>query len=216
MSVQCPLCHSELYENNSQKVNYTCNYCNASLYAPRDINFPCGILLTEKSCDVPRVACPYCGAHYELDYLPHQGLIGCQECLKIFASPMVKTADAAGIPAPAAPRVPPSIPKLSLPPKPAPVSAPVSAPAPAPAMRLKQTPPPLTTPAPAPALQPEPETGASPATACKKSSTGKKIVLWIIAIFLLLTLLGCGAIYILCSVYNWQLQELLDKFTFSM
>ena len=83
-------------------------------------------------------------------------------------------------------------------------------------MRLKQTPPPLTTPAPAPELQPEPETGASPATACKKSSTGKKIVLWIIAIFLLLTLLGCGAIYILCSVYNWQLQELLDKFIFSM
>lgn len=85
----CPSCRSTqiVPTEISDRSRRTCTKCGSSfLYMP-DISFQCADKLPPDQNGNARIACPYCGRHYVLKYSPHNSLIGCQECMNIFANP---------------------------------------------------------------------------------------------------------------------------------
>ena len=85
----CPSCRSTqvIPAEISDRSKRSCTKCGSSfLYMP-DISFKCADKLPPDQNGNARIACPYCGRHYVLKYSPHNSLIGCQECMNIFANP---------------------------------------------------------------------------------------------------------------------------------
>ena len=97
--VRCPACQAvhSVSENGRKTQQRSCSKCGQTFMFSLEMTFRCAVKLDPAEDGTPRIACPYCGRHYVLNYTPKQGLIGCQECMNIFAEPEADpAADAAG------------------------------------------------------------------------------------------------------------------------
>ena len=93
-SVECPSCHV-LQKVPSQNESASCASCGNPLLFVRNAAFRCAVKLEDHESGMSRIACPFCGAHYCLDYVPRLGLVGCQNCMNIFANTFVADVPAA-------------------------------------------------------------------------------------------------------------------------
>ncbi|MBR7105281.1 MAG: hypothetical protein IKC65_10060 [Lentisphaeria bacterium] len=81
----CPACGKE---QPAGKPGYvTCAFCGESCLATPMLAFKCATPLPPAPDGIPRIACPYCERHYILSFTPVNGLIGCLDCMNIFACP---------------------------------------------------------------------------------------------------------------------------------
>ena len=85
----CPSCRAtqSIPADVTGRVKRNCSKCGKTFLFLPDISFPCALKLPPDSRGKLRVACPHCGRHYVLEYMPANGLIGCPECMNIFAHP---------------------------------------------------------------------------------------------------------------------------------
>jgi ribosomal protein S27E len=85
----CPFCHAtqSIPADVTGRVKRNCTKCGKTFLFLPDISFPCAFKLPPDRNGNLRVACPHCGRHYVLGYTPASGLIGCPECMNIFAHP---------------------------------------------------------------------------------------------------------------------------------
>ncbi|MBO4647838.1 MAG: hypothetical protein J5806_06735 [Lentisphaeria bacterium] len=90
MKIQCPYCNAEieLPESPVSRHLTPCPVCCKKFLALGELSFRYGISLPKNGPSGPdRVECPYCGQHYNVNFTPLNGMIGCVKCLKVFAVP---------------------------------------------------------------------------------------------------------------------------------
>lgn len=91
---ECPECHARQNSPYRQKT-LVCSSCGHSSQVIRNIAFRCAKTLAPGEDGSSRVACPFCGAHYQLNFIPHMGLVGCQNCMNIFSCTLSSTEEEA-------------------------------------------------------------------------------------------------------------------------
>ena len=111
----CPRCGAlqNIPPTSSSEIRRNCIKCGTTYYFSPGLTFRCAEILPPNASGERRFACPYCDRHYTLKYIPANGLIGCLDCMNIFAAP-------ANI-APAVPAQPSSVPSPAAAPRPAPL-----------------------------------------------------------------------------------------------
>lgn len=90
MKIQCPYCNAEieLAESPVSRHLTPCPVCRKKFLALGELSFRYGVSLPKNNPSGPdRVECPYCGQHYNVNFTPLNGMIGCVKCLKVFAVP---------------------------------------------------------------------------------------------------------------------------------
>ncbi len=89
MNLKCPSCRKELElpDGSVSRQKLVCPSCESEFFSANDLTFCYGTKLPSRTAGVNRVACPHCRQHYGIDYKPVDGLVGCRNCLRIFAVP---------------------------------------------------------------------------------------------------------------------------------
>jgi|GEM_PF-4532416 len=90
MKMKCPYCQAEteLPEFPVSRHLIPCPVCRKKFFTVGELTFRYGIRLPKNSPGGPdRVECPYCGQHYNINFKPLNGMLGCVKCLKVFSIP---------------------------------------------------------------------------------------------------------------------------------
>ena len=90
MKMQCPYCKAEieLPESPVSRHLIPCPVCRKKFFSVGELTFRYGVSLPKNGPEGPdRVECPYCGQHYNVNFKPLNGMLGCVKCLKVFAEP---------------------------------------------------------------------------------------------------------------------------------
>ena len=90
MKILCPYCSQETEIPESARVqhNVSCARCGKRFFAAGELAFCYGKRLDLfRASKEKKIACPYCGQHYTLDFQPLNNMLGCSECLRVFVLP---------------------------------------------------------------------------------------------------------------------------------
>ena len=90
MKIICPYCSEEQEIADLSRVqhNILCKFCGKLFFAAGELVFRYGKRLDLfRGAKEKKVACPYCGQHFQFSFQPVNDMLGCSECLKVFVLP---------------------------------------------------------------------------------------------------------------------------------